>query len=225
VSHREHAIREHHLPVSRTARYCTLGDGGPAVREMWFVVHGYGQLATYFIRHFAVLADPSRLIVAPEALSRFYLDQPASFAASGARVGASWMTREDRLAEIDDHVRFLDTLYERMLADVRADVRVTVLGFSQGVATATRWLCRGRSRADALVLWAGPFPPDLDRASAAPLGRVRVTRVVGDADPMAAPDAVAADEERLRVAGIQAPLIRFAGGHQIDRDTLRSLAR
>ena len=223
---REHAIREHHLPVAKTARYCTLGAEGAAAREVWFVLHGYGQLAPYFIRHFAVLASETRLVVAPEALSRFYLEQPGWRAAGGARVGATWMTREERLAEIDDYVGYLDGLHDRIVAEAgRSDLRVTVLGFSQGVATAARWVCRGRVRADQLILWAGPWPPELDRAAAARLTGVRVTRVVGDTDEMAAPRLVAAEDERMRAAGIDAPLVRFAGGHQLDRETLRSLAR
>ena len=39
------AAVEHHLEVSRTARYWVLGEGTAAPREVWFVLHGYGQLA------------------------------------------------------------------------------------------------------------------------------------------------------------------------------------
>ena len=46
----------------------------------------------------APLDDGSRLIVAPEALSRFYLGEVSQRPASERRVGASWMTREDRPA-------------------------------------------------------------------------------------------------------------------------------
>ena len=222
----EHAIREHHLPVTKTARYCTLGADGKVAQEVWFVLHGFGQLAPYFIRHFGVLADGTRLIVAPEALNRFYLESPGWRAAGDARVGATWMTREERLREIDDYVGYLDGLSDRVMAQVRQSVpRVVVLGFSQGVATAARWVCRGRVRAASLILWAGPWPPELDRAAAARLSGVRVVRVVGETDDMGAPGTQAAEDERFRNAGIDAPLIRFAGAHQLDRDTLRKLAR
>ena len=222
---REHAIREHHLAVRKTARYCTLGATGAVVREVWFVLHGHGQLATYFIRHFAVLDDGTRLVVAPEGLNRFYLEPTTWRGAGAARVGATWMTREERLIEIDDYVRYLDALYDEVFRTVqRAATRVTVLGFSQGVATAARWLCRGRASAERFILWAGPFPPELDHAAAAPLRATSVARVLGDTDEMASPDIVAAEDARLRLAGIAAGLVRFAGGHQLDRDTLRSIA-
>ena len=61
-------MKEHHLPVQRTARFFTLGEITDELREVWFVCHGYGQLARYFLRNFDPIADKSRLIIAPEAL-------------------------------------------------------------------------------------------------------------------------------------------------------------
>jgi predicted esterase len=100
---------------------------------------------------------------------------------------------------------------------------VLVLGFSQGVATACRWLCLGRSRVESLVLWAGPLPPELDAASVAPLRRVRLTRVLGERDEMATAEHVEAEQERLRQLGLDAPLLRFDGGHELDRAALEGL--
>ncbi len=145
------APSEFHLPVRRTARIAQRGHAGPHVREVWIVCHGYGQLAALFIRHFAPLDDGSRWILAPEALSRFYHEMPDAARHRGAppaerRVGAAWLTREDREVEIDDAHLYLDTL-RRHVAD-RVDLgatRLVVFGFSQGVSTVSRWSRRGRS--------------------------------------------------------------------------------
>jgi predicted esterase len=216
--------REHHVAIRKTARYHTLGEADAAVRQVWFVLHGHGQLAGYFLRDFTRLADGTRLIVAPEALNRFYLE-PAHWKSAGeARVGATWMTREDRLAEIDDYVAYLDTLHDQVFATLdRAAVRVVVLGFSQGVATAFRWACGGRVRADAFVAWAGAIPPELDREALAPLERARVIRVLGDRDEIATPEAVATENERAARLGLTAELVRFGGGHELNADVLLGL--
>src|SRR5881409_4124826 len=114
-------MHEHHLSVSRTARYFTLGESSRAVGEVWFACHGYGQLAARFLEKLRVLDDGTRYLVAPEGLSRFYLTERTT----ERRVGASWMTREDRLAEIADYVRYLDAVYDDVF--VRCDrARVTV---------------------------------------------------------------------------------------------------
>lgn len=217
--------REHHLAVTRTARYHTLGEPSKALREVWFVLHGHAQLSAFFIRHFAALDDGSRLIVAPEALNRFYLDLTTFTGAGPARVGATWMTKEDRLTEIADYVAYLDRLYEQVFAELdRGSVRVVVLGFSQGVSTGCRWLCQGRAKADSLVLWAGPVPTELTLETSAPLRGMKVLRVLGNTDEMAAPEYVAAENARVAAMGLSTDLIRFDGGHQMHPDVLRSLA-
>ena len=65
---------EHHIIVSRTARYYTIGDLEKKPSEVWFVLHGHMYLARQFIRYLRVLEDPKRLIVAPEGLSRSYVN-------------------------------------------------------------------------------------------------------------------------------------------------------
>lgn len=218
-------IREHHIPVSRTARYCTTGGTGAPVREVWFVCHGYAQMAARFIRHFEPVAGAHRLIVAPEALSRFYVERPGQSHAH-VPVGASWMTREDRLSEIDDYVEYLDALYAAVFQEVpRAGATVLVLGFSQGVATAMRWLSRGSLHAERLVLWGGLPPADLDYAAAAPVLReLELTFVVGDRDEHVAGTDVVAASERLERHGVALRVLHHPGGHRLDADVLLGLA-
>jgi len=220
-------MSEHHLPVTRTARYYTLGDGGPETRDVWIACHGFGQLAAEFVRELEPVATPGRLIVAPEALNRFYLDDLETRRGTPGRVGATWMTREDRLAEIDDYVAYLDRLGEQVLARLPSDVRVRALGFSQGVATVCRWIARGAPRVRELILWAGAIPPELatDDAFAARLRELRVTLVVGERDRLASWAAVEEEAARLRAAGVEPEVFRFAGGHRMDRATLARIAK
>src|SRR3954471_8166502 len=98
-------ITAHSIVVPRTARYYTLGPTHGFPRELWFVCHGHGQLAGRFIKDFEPLDDGTRLIVAPEALSRYYLDSIAEQRTQKEqRVGATWMTREFREAEMADYI-------------------------------------------------------------------------------------------------------------------------
>src|SRR5690606_6986756 len=120
------------------------------------VCHGYGQLARYFLRHFSVIENEETVIVAPEGLSRFYLD------GFSGRVGATWMTKEARLSEIEDQAIYLNLLLQNMLQQLPEGVRVHVLGFSQGGATVCRWLATQNITCHRLILWAASFPEDID---------------------------------------------------------------
>jgi predicted esterase len=222
-----HAARSQYLEVRRTARYVTLGDASDRIREVWIVVHGYGQLAGNFIGPFADLDDGTRLIVAPEALNRYYLVPPSAGPTAERPVGATWMTREDRDHEIADYVAYLDDLLEHVMRPLdHARVAVRALGFSQGVATVVRWVVRGRVRVDELICWAGSTPPDVDPLTLAQvLDGAPVRFVVGSRDELAPESVIAREEQRLRASGVSLTLTRFDGGHTLSRAVLRELAR
>lgn len=212
---------EHTLVVPRTARYLTLGpEDAP---EVWIVVHGYGQLARRFLRRFEPIADGTRRIVAPEALSRFYVrDQPGRHGPESV-VGATWMTRESRESEIADYVRYLDLLADQVAPEGR---RLTVLGFSQGVATVARWTTAGRVRPERIVFWGDFLPPDLDVAAAgARWERARLARVHGERDGgLKATRLARAENELVQRTGVPLPVVVYDGGHDIHPETLVALA-
>ena len=218
------------IAAVKTGRYAVLGpEGGPA-SEVWVACHGYGQLAPFFARHFKAVEAPGRLIVVPEALSRFYVGD-LSTGAGSRRVGASWMTREARETDIADVVRYLDDVFVAACARADADagsVALSGFGFSQGTATVARWLDRspvlGRraKRADRLVLWGGGLPPDLD-LGAGWLREAEVTLVAGDRDGFATPARVLEQQARLEAAGIEHTARSFPGEHRLNDRVLRDV--
>ena len=208
-------MTEHKLSVPRTARYYTLGTPSEAVQGLWIVCHGYGQLGRYFLRHFSSLDDGKTLVVAPEALSRFYLD------GFSGRVGATWMTKEDRLSEIGDQAAYLNLLLQEQLRQLPQHVKVTVLGFSQGGATVCRWLATLQVPVHRLILWAASFPEDIDFAS----GKVAfeglpVAVVYGTQDEFVTPEKLEQKEQLMAQLGIKPQIYTFEGGHTIHAETL-----
>ncbi len=209
----------HTLTVSRTARYFTLGKADADTREVWFVLHGYGQLASYFIRHFRAVDDGTRLIVAPEGLNRFYLGEDYK------RIGATWMTKEDREAEIQDYLAYLNQVAAITMEETGPEVRVTVLGFSQGATTASRWVTLGGHKAHRLILWAGPIAHDIDLSEfEETLSKMKVSFVIGDKDHLISPVRVEEEMDRLRAEGIDFTFVPFEGTHQMNADVLKRLA-
>lgn len=215
------------VTVSRTARYAVIGSPGPGLKEVWFVCHGYAQLARRFIERFRGIADESRMIVAPEALSRFYPASGDGAHGPASQIGASWMTSEDRENEIKDYVAYLDTLYEQIFASVpRSSVSVCALGFSQGATTVARWVAAGAARMDQVIIWAGSLPPELDRESAARLaGSVgRLILVAGTEDRFISTKVLEAQLSALSGLGVATEVVRFSGKHELHAATLVELA-
>jgi predicted esterase len=219
-------FEQRHLQVARSARYAVMGSLEADLNEVWIVCHGHGQLARRFLSRFLPLERADRLFIAPEALSRFYLEPPRVGAnAATVPVGASWMTAEDREFEIQDYVNYLDRLHDEIFSVVdRAKVRFWVLGFSQGTATVARWIARGHADPDHVVLYAGLLPSELDAEAASRLARRSpLTIVLGTNDQFAKPELVAAQEARLKDLAVRHTTIRFEGGHEIVPEMLMRL--
>lgn len=213
-------ISEHYVTVERTARFVTMG-AADRPSEIWFVCHGYGELAASFVQGLSALDDGTRLFIGPEALSRFYLDGPHQ------NVGASWMTREDRENEMRDYLKYLDAVKTEVFSRLDgASARVTVLGFSQGAATAARWACRGTVDAARLILWGESLPPELeeDEAALRRLRTIQLTIVGGRRDEFFTPSRRTELKERLDRLGVPFEEKSFEGGHRLDDTTLIEIA-
>ena len=135
------------------------------------------------------------------------------------------MTSEDREAEIDDYIGYLDLLHDEIFSVVdRATVRVWALGFSQGVSTVTRWVVRGKVEPDRVVLCSGMLPAELDPVGARRLSQhAPLTITFGDADEFAPAERVRTEEAKLKALGIAYEIIRFKGGHTITSELLARL--
>ena len=182
--------------------------------------HGYGQLASEFISYFHCLDDGTRLIVAPEALSRFYL-----FVDRG-KVGASWMTKEDRLTEINDYIKYLNQTYNLIISKLgNSNLRINILGFSQGVATAMRWVCRSRIFAHRLILWGGNFTPENNfQATQDLFERTKLVIVTGNDDQYINREEQVQQLSELKQDNISFEHMHYNGGHYIDSSILEELS-
>ena len=211
---------QHDLNFTFKAHYHTLGKRSNDTRQIWFVLHGYGQLATYFIRKFSALEQKNIQVIAPEGLSHFYLETLQPTGRSSDRVGASWMTKENRLTDIENYVRYLQTVYDQEVGPYNT-IPITILGFSQGAATASRWITSGTLNFNRLILWSGVFPPDMDFLSAKDVLKDKGTFFVyGSSDPFVNDSRFAEMNTITDKLGIKPQVVSFDGKHDIDEATL-----
>ena len=132
------------------------------------------------------------------------------------------MTREDRDVEIEDYVRYLDLLAARILAAVPAQPRLSIHGFSQGTATACRWVAFGNIRPSHLVLWGNGVPPDLPlERYGAVLTKAGLELAIGTRDKYISAADVDREQARLAAAGLTPQIHRFDGGHRVNPELLK----
>ncbi|GHE61563.1 MULTISPECIES: alpha/beta hydrolase [Roseivirga] len=201
------------------ARYELLGTAGPQTDEVWLVCHGHGQLARYFIRKFSSIANEKRLIVAPEGLFRYYLQ------GYSGRVGATWMTREDRVSDITNYISYLSAVYREVIMPLNKPLKITFLGFSQGAATISRLATMTSLPFDRLVLWAGIFPPDLPPIESSDrLRNKECLLVYGLADEFLSDERMAEQNGIARQLRVTPEVITFDGRHEINEEVVQQIA-
>lgn len=203
-------ILKHSISINRTASFYSLGNIKNA-KTIWFVLHGYGMLGKYFIKKFEPILNKENAIIAPEGLSKFYTK------GFYGRVGASWMTKEDRENEIIDCTNYLNQLYFSILEN-KNDIKVNLLGFSQGGATVARWASNGLVKPNNLILWSSNFPEELIQHHNIKCNNNFI--LYGNKDEFATNERVLKQQELLLKTGLNFKIIEFEGKHDIINEVL-----
>ena len=206
-------IVEHTISVTKHARIFTHGNLNSKTKYIWIACHGYGMLAKFFIEKFEDFDPEEHFVIAPEALSKGYIDGLTG------RVGASWMTKEDRTNEIQDYINYLESVYEKFIKNHSA--KIIGFGFSQGVATITRWANATKKRIDHLVLWAGN--PGNELLVENRITNIPIQFILGDKDHFITEEAKIHLNKEFKKAGFNFISIHFDGGHSVDKAVLQNL--
>ncbi|MBL8008483.1 MAG: hypothetical protein JNJ56_13230 [Ignavibacteria bacterium] len=208
-------IIQDNFKTGKTARYCTNSPSNE-IKSLWFVIHGYAQLASDFIRSFDFLDNENTLIIAPEGLSRFY---------SRSLPAASWMTISDRENEIHDYVFYLTGLLKYISGkyDLKNSVK-NLLGFSQGVHTAVRFFAHSDADFKRLVLCSSDFPPDADFGKFAEnLKSAEMFYLRGRDDSIFTEADFQKSKFLLESNSIKFNEIVFRGSHEINKDSFAEI--
>lgn len=207
-------ITTENIPVERSMRY-SLRKASKETETLVYALHGYGQLASYFLRKLETILPETVTFVAPEGMHRFYLQ------GNSGRVGASWMTKEARELDILENTLALDRLHLELMKTFHPK-KILVIGFSQGGATATRWIANGSIRPNGFVSWASVFPPDIASIADEELdGTMKKWFVLGTEDPYF--DVNSAESACNDYREKHFEVLRFDGQHDLNASLVEQL--
>ena len=205
-------MKQHQISCEIQARYFIDEPVEVPVKSTWMLLHGYGQLVHDFQPSFESCLNMGFRCVYPEGLSTFYSS------IKNGKVGASWMTKEDRHTAIANALNYLQAVVDQSYSP---DL---LLGFSQGAEMASR-LCLSLET-KALVLWGGRLAPDvLEGESLEKIKAKKIFIVQGIKDQIYSQEKHEHDVSAYRDLGIELEVLSFDGGHIIDEKVLHELSK
>ena len=200
---------EKRVSYSTQNTYSTFGEYSPKTKNIWLIFHGMGHLSRYFMRHFNALNPEENVVIAPQAPSKYY--QGSEY----KHIGASWLTKEDTLAETENVLNYMDAVWQKEAP--KTETRLMVVGYSQGVSIATRWLSSRKIQCDHLVLHSGGIPVELRTTDFEYLpSNTEVTLLYGDKDPYINETRVKEEKRKAEMLfGNRLQVQQFKGVHEV----------
>ncbi len=211
-------VLEKKVIYSTSNTYSTLNTYTKNTKNIWIVFHGMGYLSKYFINYFTHINQEENFIIAPQAPSKYYLGK------NFKHIGASWLTRENAFEDTKNILTYVDEVCH---TEIPKEIpNLIVLGYSQGVSIASRWVASRKINCNHLVLHSGGIPTELKPEDYLFLKEeVMVTYLYGNKDQYI--NEARKTEEILKgnnLFGNRLQIEEFKGVHEVNLDFIKRLS-
>ena len=208
---------EKEISYTSTNSYSTLNSLTHKTKTVWFVCHGMGYLSRYFINYFKELNPEENYIIAPQAQSKYYI------APKFKHVGGSWLTKENTIKETENVMQYFDAVLKA--EQLPKDINFIVLGYSQGVSVAMRYVVKRQLNCNQLVLMSGGIPNELVSKDFDFLkGKTKVLLIYGTQDEYMNEKLMVYEKQRIHeLFGIKVDIIPFEGKHEVNTGIINNL--
>ena len=208
-------VTEKEISYKITNSYSTLNQLTKSTRNIWFVCHGMGYLSRYFLKYFKELNPNENYVIAPQAQSKYYI-QPEF-----KHVGASWLTRENTIMETQNVMAYFDSIFETEC--LKNNERLIIVGYSQGVSVAMRYVASRKIDCEHLVLMSGGIPKELKKEDFYHLNG-EITFIYGNKDEFINDERMQSEQSRVKeLFGNKAKVIEFDGNHKVNVELINAL--
>ena len=195
--------------------YTTLNSLTSKTKNVIFACHGMGYLSRYFLKYFKGVNSDDNYIIIPQAQSKYYI------APKMKHVGASWLTKENTLKEMEN----INSYFDSVLSNEKIEnLNFIFLGYSQGVSVAMRYLAKRKIIVSKLILMSGGIPKELTPKDFKYLkNKAVIYYVYGDKDEYITEDFLNSEKKRFEDLFSNINYIEFDGNHEIKTEIIESI--
>ena len=195
--------------------YTTLNSLTSKTKNVIFACHGMGYLSRYFLKYFKGVNSDDNYIIIPQAQSKYYI------APKMKHVGASWLTKENTLKEMENIISYFDSVLSNEKIE---NLNFIFLGYSQGVSVAMRYLAKRKIIVSKLILMSGGIPKELTPKDFKYLkNKAVIYYVYGDKDEYITEDFLNSEKKRFEDLFSNINYIEFDGNHEVKSEIIESI--
>ena len=196
--------------------YSTLNTLTEDTKTVWFICHGMGYLSRYFLKYFKGLNAKENYIIAPQAPSKYYI-QPKM------HVGANWLTKDETKVGMQNILNYFDAIFETEA--IPQDKNLIILGYSQGVSVAMRYMVFRKLQCSQLILHSGGIPKELIATDFEYLNSsTSVKLIYGTSDEYLDEERIESESDRaIELFGSKVQFLPFDGTHVVNVDLINDL--
>ncbi|TXE17337.1 esterase [Psychroserpens burtonensis] len=195
--------------------YSTLNELTSLTKNVWFVCHGMGYLSKYFLKYFKDLNPIENYIIAPQAQSKYYITPKFK------HVGASWLTRENTKMETNNIIAYFDSIFKH--EQITQDKNLIILGYSQGVSVAMRYIAKRQLQCSQLVLLSGGIPKELKKEDFR-FFKGKTKLIYGINDEYLQEERMTQEQQKAEMLfGNKVEIIPFEGVHEVNTEIINQL--
>ena len=208
---------EKEVSYTATNSYTTLNSLTNRTKNVWFVCHGIGYLSKYFIKYFDELNSEENYIIAPQAQNKYYLGSKYK------HVGASWLTKENTVKEIENVMHYFDAVLET--ENLPSNINLIVLGYSQGVSVVARYVAKRKLKCHQLVFLSGRIPDELKKEDFYFLrDQTKVSFTYGAQDEYLNEELLDKEKKHFdNLFGDKGIVTSFKGKHEVKKEVIANL--
>jgi predicted esterase len=208
---------EKEISYTITNSYSTLNTITNKTKMVWFVCHGMGYLSRYFLNYFTELNSDENYFIAPQAQNKYYI------APKFKHVGSSWLTKENTVKETENVMQYFDAVLKA--EQLPKDIKLIVLGYSQGVSVAMRYIVKRQLQCSQLVLMSGGIPKELTAKDFDFLNKkTKVSLIYGTQDEYMNETRMTYEKQRVHeLFGNEVAITPFEGKHIVNVKIINAL--
>ncbi|WP_142785811.1 alpha/beta hydrolase [Changchengzhania lutea] len=208
---------EKEISYQITNSYSTLNTLTHTTKYVWVVCHGLGYLSRYFLKYFTDLDADENYIIAPQAASKYYMGR------NFKHVGACWLTKENTLADTKNIINYIDEILKT--EQLPNHVKTIMLGYSQGVSIAARYVARRKRSCWKLVFLSGGLPKELT-AENFHFFEGEAIFAYGNNDDYLNKERIEIEKKHaLELFGDRLEMLSFEGKHEVKKHIINSIVK